>query len=128
MPDLGNRSNVLGPQAIGSRISIPQAVLESANHIMDLLARGQCAALQALAMPQAASEVAALAAEIAPGNYDSHEIIGTAHNIRHWYFKARLSGPGREPATFQIRLGQDQSRWMIWEAVNLSGKRSAWTK
>jgi hypothetical protein len=128
MPELGNRSNVMGPQPIGSRISIPDAVLKSADHIMDLLARGECTALAALAMPQAESELAALAAEVPPGDYDSREIIGTAHNIRHWYIKARMSGPGRGPATFQIRLGERDSRWMIWEAVNLSGKRSAWTK
>ncbi|HEY2663267.1 MAG TPA: hypothetical protein VGI47_02915 [Candidatus Binataceae bacterium] len=128
MPDLGNRSNVMGPQPIGSRVSTPEGALEAYTQIADLLARGDRAALQALAMPQAAAELAALASDIAPGRYDKREIIGTAHIIQHWYFKARIAGPGLNPVTFQIRLGENDGRWMIWEAADLSGRRSAWTK
>lgn len=128
MADLGNRSNVMGPQPIGSRISIPPAALKAYTVITDLLARGDRIGLDALAMPQAASEVAALASDVEPGLYDQHELIGSAHIIQHWYFKARISGSGVTPVTFQIRLGENDGRWMIWEATNLSGRRSAWTK
>jgi hypothetical protein len=128
MPDLGHRSNVMGPQPIGTRTSIPPAALNAYTVIADLLARGDRGALEALAMPQAAAEVAGLASEVAPGLYEQRELIGSAHIIQHWYFKAKISGPGLTPLTFQIRLGENEGRWMIWEATNLSGKRSAWTK
>jgi hypothetical protein len=94
---------------------------------MELLAAGKRGELAALAMPQAAGEIAETAAAIGAG-YDRHEVVASARQNNHYYVKARLHGKSREPFTVQFRLGWYEGRWMLWEMVNLSGRRGAWTR
>jgi hypothetical protein len=128
MPDLGNRANVMGPQPIAQRLPVPPDMLEAAHRIMKLLAQGDAAGLEAIAVEKARGDAAALARSARPGAYDKDEIIGHARMSRQYYLKARLSGPGVEPLTFQVRLGEQEGRWLVFEVKNLSGRRSAWTK
>ncbi len=127
MPDLGNRGNVMGPQPIGRRKPVAPEMLAAAERMLKLLADGNRAELEAMAMPNARSEVAALAQSVRPGAYTDKEVIAHAHVNAHYYVKAKLSGRKVEPFALQVRLGEHEGRWMIWEAVNLTGRRSAWT-
>jgi len=65
---------------------------------------------------------------VRPGNYDRHEIIATARVNHHHYVKARLLGARAEPFTVQFRLGEHEGDWRVWEAMNLTGRRGAWTR
>jgi hypothetical protein len=42
--------------------------------------------------------------------------------------KARLTGANVAPFTIQFRLGEDNGKWTVREVLNLTGRRSAWTK
>jgi hypothetical protein len=128
MPDLGERANVMGPQPIMRRKSAPPAMLATADHVLDLLAAGKRAELVALAMPQAASDVAEIAAAKRPDAYDHHEIIATARVKNHHFVKARLLGPRGDQFAMIFRLGEYDGRWMIWDVVNLTGLRGALTR
>lgn len=128
MPDLGNRSSVMGPQPIAKRFVVPPAMLAAADHILDLLAQGRRAELEALATAKATDELRDLMDAIAPGVYERHEIIAHAKANKHYYVKARLFGARAAPFTLQLRLGEHEERWCIWEAVNLAGGRTAWTR
>jgi hypothetical protein len=128
MPDLGERANVMGPQPILRRKAVPPAMLEAANHVLELLTARQSAELAALATPQAASDVAEIAAAMRPDAYDHHEIIATARVKDHHFVKARLRGPRDDAFTVMFRLGEHDGRWMIWDAVNLTGLRGALTR
>jgi hypothetical protein len=125
MPDLGERANVMGPQPIMRRKAVPPAMLAEAGHVLDLLAAGKHAELAALAMPQAASDVAEIGAAVPAGSFDHHEIIATARVKDHHFVKARLRGPRADPFTVMFRLGEHDGRWMIWDATNLTGRRGA---
>ena len=81
--------------------------------------------LAALAMPQSESDVADIAAAVHPGTYDHHEILATARVKDHHFVKARLRGPRADPFTVIFRLGEHDGRWMIWDAINLTGRRGA---
>ena len=128
MPDLGNRSSVMGPQPIAKRFVVPPAMLETADHILELLSQGRRAELEALSVPKAAGELRDLMDAIASGAYESHEIIAHAKANNHYYVKARLFGERSALFTLQLRLGESEGHWAIWEAVNLSGGRTAWTR
>lgn len=128
MPDLGNRSSAMGPQPIAKRFVAPPAMLAAADHILELLAEGRRAELEALAVAKAAGELGQLMDAIAPGAYASHQIIAHAKANDHYYVKARLFGASAAPFTLQLRLGESDGRWAIWEAVNLAGGRAAWTR
>jgi hypothetical protein len=128
MPDLGNRSSVMGPQPIARRFVVPAAMLAAADRILEMLAQGRRAELQMLVAAKAAGELADLIDAIAPGAYSRHEIIAHAKANNHYYVKARLFGAGAAPFTLQLRLGEYEGRWAIWEAVNLTGGRTAWTR
>jgi hypothetical protein len=128
MPDLGDRANVMGPQPIGKRHALPPAMIAAAEQILDLLAAGKRAELEAFAAPKGISELRELIEAVAPGVFDRHEILGHAKVNNHYYVKARLYGRAVAPFTFQMRLGEHQARWAIWEAVNLNGGRTAWTR
>jgi hypothetical protein len=125
MPDLGERANVMGPQPIMRRTPVPSAMIAAAERVLELLATRKPVELAALAMPQSASDVAEIAAAVHPGTYDHHEIITTARVKDHHFVKARLRGPHAAPFTFMFRLGEHDGRWMIWDAVNLTGRRGA---
>ena len=125
MPDLGERANVMGPQPILQRKSVPPAMLDTANHVLELMAAGQSAELAALAMPQAVSYVAELGTAVRPETYDHHEIIATARVKDHHFVKACLLGSRADPFTLIFRLGEHDGRWMIWDVINLKGRRGA---
>ena|SRR5690348_3361125 len=128
MAYLGNKSSALGPQPIANRLMPPPAMFAAAEHILDLLAQGRRAELEILALPKASGDLSNLVRAIASDAYESHQIIAHAKANDHYYVKARLFGPNLPPFTLQLRLGLQRSRWLIWEAVNLSGGRSAWTR
>jgi hypothetical protein len=128
MAELGIRGNVMGPQPIAQRTPLPPAMLEAAERVLAMLKRGDREGLLAISAPAAAHSLGVVAAAIAPGLYDRHEVIATARVIHHYYVKARLFGDGIEPLTIQIRLGDKDGTWLVWEALNLSGRRAAWTR
>jgi hypothetical protein len=125
MPDLGERGNVMGPQPIGKRSEPPPAMLAAAQHVLDLLAAGDRAGLEALSTPTGAREIAEVARAIRRGSCTHHEVIATARINKHHYVKAKLICA--EPITVQFRLGESGGKWLIWEAANLTG-RAAWTR
>jgi hypothetical protein len=128
MPDLGNRSSAIGPQPIAERFVVPPAMLAAADHILELLVQGRRAELEGLVAAKATGKLRELIDAIAPGAYQSHEIIAHAKANRHYFLKARLFGARATPFTLQLRLGEHAGHWVIWEAVNLSGGRTAWTR
>ncbi len=128
MPDMGIRGNVLGPQPIAARKPVPDEVLATVARVMDLLARGSREELAALAVERERDALARLASAVEPGNYDRREIVGTARTNDHYWIKARMSGAGGTPFLFQLRLGLNGDRWAVWQAINLTGLRSAWTR
>ena len=128
MADLGNRSSAMGPQPIAEPFVVPPAMLAALDHIVELLAQGRHAELEALAVSKAAGELRELMDAIAPGEYQRHEIIAHAKANHHYYVKARMFGARAAPFTLQLRLGEREGRWVIWEAVNLTGGRTAWTR
>src|SRR5580704_8733063 len=113
MSSLGERVNVLGPQPIFERFATPPAMLAAAERILNLIAAGDAEALRGMATATGAAELAAVAA--ARVNF-------------HHYVKARLYGPRAEPFTLQFRLGEESGEWRVWEAINLTGRRGAWTR
>lgn len=125
MPDLGERANVMGPQPIMRRTPVPCAMITAAERVLELLATCKPVELTALAMPQSASNVGEIAAAVHPGTYDHHEIIATARVKDHHFVKARLRGPRAAPFTVMFRLGEHDGQWMIWDAINLTGRRGA---
>jgi hypothetical protein len=72
--------------------------------------------------------MALLADSIAKAAYSDFEFFGRARIAKHWIMKARVTGPGIAPVVFQFRLGEDGGRWTVREAMNLTGKKSAWSK
>ncbi len=128
MSDLGDRMNVMGPQPIIKRFVIPPAMIAAADRALTLMAAGDAAGVASMAAPAHEGELSALAAAVKPGIYDRHEIIATARVNFHHYVKARLHGPRAEPFTMQLRLGEHDGEWRVWEAQNLTGRRGAWTR
>jgi hypothetical protein len=128
MPELGNRGNVMGPQPIGRPKPVAPEMIAAAEMMLKLIADGNRAELEAMAMPSARDSVASLARSARPGAYSASEIISQARVNAHYFVKAKLSGRDVEPLLLQVRLGEQDGRWMIWEAVNLTGRRSAWTR
>jgi len=128
MPDLGNRANVMGPQPIAHRAEIPSGVIATANKIIDLVSRGDSADIEALAIERARSDAEALAKASSGRDIRDKDIAAIARTNKHYWIKARLSdASGAKPIVFQIRLGENDGRWMIWEAMNLTNS-SPWTR
>jgi len=125
MPDLGERANVMGPQPIMRRTPVPSATITAAERVLELLATCKPVELAELAMSQSKLDVAEIAAAVHPGTYDHHEILATARVKDHHFVKARLCGPRADPFTVMFRLGEHDGRWMIWDAINLTGRRGA---
>jgi hypothetical protein len=128
MPELGNRANVMGPQPIAQPLPIPPEVTAASERIVKLIASGDVAGLEAMATDRARADAGALAHGVRAGAYNSHAVVGQARANRHYYVKTRLIGPDAAPMLIQVRLGEQDGRWLIWEAKNLTGRRSAWTK
>ena len=128
MPDLGFRDNVMGPQPIAKKKPVPQDLLDTVAQILDILIEGKATELTALANTGAKDETARLASAVKAGSYDDKSVIATARTNDHYWIKAKLTGPDVKPFVVQLRMGLDGGKWVIWEAMNLSDLRSAWTR
>lgn len=125
MPDLGERGNVMGPQPIAKRSEPPAEMLAAAHRVLDLLAAGDAAGLSEIATPAGAREIAEVIRAVRPGTYERRQIIASARVNRHYFVKAKLVAA--EPVTVQLRLGERDGEWIVWDAANLTG-RTAWTR
>ncbi|HXN87368.1 MAG TPA: hypothetical protein VN867_14940 [Candidatus Binataceae bacterium] len=128
MPDLGFRDNVMGPQPIAKKKPVPQDLLDTVAQILDLLIEGNATGLTTLATASAKDETARLASAVKAGSYNDKIVIATARTNDHYWIKAKLTGPDTKPFVLQLRMGLDRGKWLIWEAMNLSDMRSAWTR
>jgi hypothetical protein len=128
MPDLGERGNVMGPQPIAPVVQPPAEMLAAAEHLLDALIRGDLASVEAMTAPQELENIRRIANEVPAGRYDKFELIGRGRISRHYFLKARLTGADVEPFTIQFRLGETDGKWTVREALNLTGRRSAWTR
>jgi hypothetical protein len=128
MPDLGRRGNVMGPQPIGKIVEPPAQMLAAAEELIEALIAGKRNIVEAMTDAQALAEVGQIVAATAPGAYESFEFIGRARVAKHYFLKVRLSGRSASPKTLQFRLGEQDGRWTVREASDLSGRRSAWTR
>jgi len=128
MPDLGARGNVMGPQPIAQVVEPPAAMLAAAGELLEALMRRDLAGVEAMTAAQARDEMRSIANEIKPGKYDKFELIGRGRVSRHYFIEARLTGTDAEPFKIQFRLGETDGKWTVREALNLTGRRSAWTK
>jgi hypothetical protein len=128
MPDLGKRGNVMGPQPIAPVVEPPAAMLAAAENLLNALMRRDLASVEAMTAGQARDEMLRIANAIEPGKYDKFELIGRGRVARHYFIKAQLTGTGAEPFKIQFRLGETDRKWTVREALNLTGRRSAWTK
>lgn len=128
MPDLGDRGNVMGPQPIGKIVEPPAAMLAAAGQLLTAIMRGDLAAVEGMTTAQACGDIARITSALKPGAYDKFELVARGRVARHYFLKARLSGVGAEPFMIQFRLGEDAGKWTVREVLNLTGRRSAWTK
>jgi len=128
VPDLGERGNVTGPKPIARIVEPPAAMLAAARSLLDALMRGDRAGVEAMTAEQAREDMGRIANEIKPGKYDKSELIGRGRISRHYFLKARLTGTDAPRFTIQFRLGEDDGKWTVREALNLTGRRSGWTK
>jgi hypothetical protein len=128
MADLGFRENVMGPQPIAQRKPIPQDMLDTVARFLDLLAQGNGAELSQMAVESTKEQASALASVVKPGAYNDKSVMATARTNEHYWVKAKMTGPGIKPFIVQLRLGPQSGGWIIWEIMNLSNARSAWTK
>jgi hypothetical protein len=128
MPDLGERGNVMGPQPIAAVIEPPAAMFAAAENLLNALMRGDHASVEAMTPAHVRDEMLRIAKEIPANRYDKFEIIGRARVSKHYFLKAMLTGAGVEPFKFQFRLGETDGKWTVREALNLTGRRSAWSR
>lgn len=128
MPDLGIRGNIMGPQPIAQRQPLPSGMLEAACSLIVMFEHGDCEGLAAMSVPAVVDTARSIAAEIALGSYSRHEILATARVIQHYYIKVRMFGESAEPSSLQFRLGKKDGKWLLWEVINLTGRRAAWTR
>jgi hypothetical protein len=128
MPDLGNRANVMGPQPLSKPVETPKEVIDAALRVASLVASHNPGALESLALEACRNELTSLAKNAPPGKYRDAEIVGVARVNQHYFVKLQLPRSDGELFKIQLRVGQHDGRWMVWDAMNLSDKRSAWTK
>lgn len=128
MPDLGERGNVMGPQPIGKIVEPPAAMLAAAGQLLAALLRGDFAFAEAMTTAQAREDIAQITKALRPSAYDKSELIARGRVAHHYFLKARLTGGNVAPFTIQFRLGEDNGKWTVREVLNLTGRRSAWTK
>ncbi len=129
MPDLGFRKNVMGPQPIAERAPTPPEMLGAAKQFLEFLAKGKVEDVGALAIENARDEVNRLAeAARQTGTYNQKRIVALARINRHYWIKGELTGAGTKPFIVQFRLGEQDGRWKVWETINLTNARSAWTR
>ena len=128
MPDLGERGNVMGPQPIAAIVEPPAEMFAAAEHLLKALMRGDHASVEAMTPAHVRDEMMRVAKEIPASRYDRFEIIGRARVSKHYFLKAQLIGADIEPFKFQFRLGETDGKWTVREALNLTGRRSAWSR
>jgi hypothetical protein len=128
MPDLGERGNVMGPQPIGKVVEPPAAMLAAAGQLLGALMRGDLASVGAMTTPQAREDIEKITQTLKSAGYDKFELIARGRVAHHYFLKARLTGINAPPFTIQFRLGEDGGKWTVREVLNLTGRRSAWTK
>jgi hypothetical protein len=128
MPDLGERGNVMGPQPIGKIVEPPAAMLAAAGQLLAAIMRGDLAAAEAMTTQQARDDIAAITKALKPGAYDKFELVGRGRVAKHYFLKARMTGHEAAPIVIQFRLGEDGGKWTVREVLNLTGRRSGWTK
>ena len=128
MPDLGERGNVMGPQPIAEIVQPPASLFVAAEHLLNALMRGDHGSIEAMTPSHVRDEMMQIANAIPAGRYDKFELIGRARVSRHYFLKAQLTGKDIEPFKLQFRLGETDGEWTVREALNLTGRRSAWTK
>ncbi|MGH7246921.1 MAG: hypothetical protein ACREH9_02350 [Pseudomonadota bacterium] len=128
MADLGNRANVMGPQPIARIVEPPQSMIAAADALLAAIVAGRRAEVETASDPQAVEAMLKIADSVKPGAYDKVTIVGQARIAKHWYTKARLTGRVAAPFTLQFRLGEEDGRWTVREANNLTEARSAWTR
>ncbi len=128
MPDLGERGNVMGPQPIASIVEPPAEMFAAADRLLNALIRGDHASVEAMTPAHVRDEMMAVAKAIPRDKYDKFELIGRARVAKHYFLKAQLTGPNAEPFKFQFRLGETDGKWTVREALNLTGRRSAWSR
>jgi hypothetical protein len=128
MPDLGERGNVMGPQPIAAVVEPPAEMFAAAERLLNALMHGDKATVEAMTPPHVHDEMMQIANAVPPNKYDRFELIGRARVAHHYFLKAQLSGPTVEPFKFQFRLGPKDGEWTVREALNLTGRRSAWSR
>jgi hypothetical protein len=128
MPDLGERGNVMGPQPIGKIVAPPAAMLAAAGQLLAAMMRGDLAAAEAMTTQQARADIARITNELKAVAYDKFELVGRGRVAKHYFLKARLTGDAAPPTMIQFRLGEDGGKWTVREVLNLTGRRSGWTK
>ena len=128
MPDLGERGNVMGPQPIGRVVEPPAEMIAAAERLMRALIEGNRAQAEAVANAESGEEMGRIAAMVAGGAYDNFEFIGRGRVAKHYFLKARITGRTASPVTIQFRLGEQDGAWQVREILDLSGRRSGWTK
>jgi hypothetical protein len=119
--------NVMGAQPISARKVPPQAMLDAADRLLTSLLAGNKTEVLAMTEAQAQQDIAAIAESVNAGKFDRATIIGRARSANHYFIKARLTGSDATPFTLQVRLGENNGRWTIREAINLTGVRSGWS-
>jgi hypothetical protein len=118
----------MGPQPIGKVVEPPAAMLAAAERLLGALIAGNRAQAEATTNPESREEMARVAAMVAAGAYDSFELIGRGRVAKHYFLKARLTGRDAAPVTIQFRLGEEDGKWQVREILDLTGRRSGWTK
>jgi hypothetical protein len=128
MPDLGERGNVMGPQPIGKVVQPPPPMLAAAEHLLNAIMQGKRADVEAMTDANARPQMAEITNAVPAAKYAKFTLIGRARVAKHHFIKARLTGDSVEPLTLLFRFGADGERWTVREALNLTGRRSGWTK
>jgi hypothetical protein len=128
MPDLGERGNVMGPQPIAPVVEPPAEMLAAAGELLTAMMHHDLAGVEAMTASQELENMRRIVNEIPAGKYDKFDLIGRARISRHYFLKARLTGHDVDPFKFQFRLGETDGKWKVREALNLTGRRSAWTR
>jgi hypothetical protein len=118
----------MGPQPIAPIVEPPAEMLAAAEHLLNALMRGDHASVEAMTPPHVHDEMLAIAKAIPANRYAKSEIIGRARVAQHYFLKAQLTGADAEPFKFQFRLGETDGKWTVREALNLTERRSAWTR
>jgi hypothetical protein len=118
----------MGPQPIMPAKTKPPEMLATVERVLSLLLEGNERGLAAIADDGARAEIKSIADALRGRGYNGSEIVGVARTANHYWIKARLTGPDLQGLAIQFRLGEEDGRWTIRYAADLTGKRSGWTK